>query len=204
MSAILYLNRSLFIEVFVSLRAVAISWDVDTLYLYFFCDGEISEDDQYSAECIGTEVIANFSDAQLSENILRWDFPKPIPQDKGIIVYWRQEPFIEEQNVKLPTRITLSLNRALIRKVPPSLREVAFKVHEKNIDIYVIFHGEISDYNCKLADFLAFSLSIDFPDCTIALHAERIDGPKRIQLDIPFGEGSVVYARKEPCQPKTG
>jgi hypothetical protein len=73
------------------LRAVKIKWDEKVIYLYFFYDGEISEEDRESAECIATEVISNFSKHTLEVNILRWDYPKQIPNE-GELVYKRREP----------------------------------------------------------------------------------------------------------------
>ena len=90
--AILSLNRALWREVTPPLRSAKIKWDADTVYLYFFYDGEISEDDHESAECAATEVIANFPDYQLEVNILRWDYPKPVPQEGLTTVYYRKEP----------------------------------------------------------------------------------------------------------------
>jgi hypothetical protein len=90
-TALLAVLYGLIGEVSHSLRAVRIKWGEKTIYLYFFYDGEISEEDCESAECIATEVISNFSEHTLEVNILRWDHPKQIPNE-GELVYKRREP----------------------------------------------------------------------------------------------------------------
>lgn len=77
-------------EVSPPLRAVRIKWDEKTIHLYFYYDGEIAEEDRESAECIATEIISNFSAHTLEVNILRWDYPKQIPNE-GELVYMRRE-----------------------------------------------------------------------------------------------------------------
>lgn len=93
-SAILSLNRALWGEVFPELRAARIRWDNEKVSLFFYCDGEISDDDRESLECVGTEVLAEFPDHDLEVNILRCDYPKPIPQNDAsnmTLVYLRKE-----------------------------------------------------------------------------------------------------------------
>lgn len=77
-------------EVSPSLRAMRVKWDQKTIYLYFYYDGEISEEDRESAELIGTSIIANFSEHSLDVNILRLDYPKAIPAE-GELVFKRRE-----------------------------------------------------------------------------------------------------------------
>ncbi len=89
--AILSMNRALWLEVSPALRAAKIHWDDQEIHLSFYYDGEISDDDCDSAQCVGTEVISDYPDYQLKEDILRWDYPKPIPQGEGEIVYLRRE-----------------------------------------------------------------------------------------------------------------
>ncbi len=88
---ILAMNRALWGEVSPALRAAKIKGDSDIIHLYFYYDGEISEDDRESAECVATEVIANFPEHALEIDILQWDYPKPIPQGESETVYHRKE-----------------------------------------------------------------------------------------------------------------
>jgi len=90
-SAILSLNRALWGEVAPTLRAAKIKWNEKTVHLYFYYDGEISEEDHESAECVATEVIADFPEHKLEIDILRWDYPKPVPQEGLETVYYRRE-----------------------------------------------------------------------------------------------------------------
>lgn len=92
--AILSLNRALIGEVFSQLRAAKIQWDDETVSLFFYYDGEISEENQESLECVATEVIADFSYHKLEVNINRCDYPICIPQSEEsniALVYRRKE-----------------------------------------------------------------------------------------------------------------
>jgi hypothetical protein len=89
--AILSMNRALWGEVSPALRAAKIKWDDITIHLFFYYDGEISEDDYESAQDVATEVISDFPKHELEVNILRWDYPKPIPQESLETVYRRRE-----------------------------------------------------------------------------------------------------------------
>lgn len=89
-SAILSLNKALWGEVSPSLRAARILWNEEKVRVYFFYDGEISENDWESAECVATEVIADFPEHKLEVDILRWDYPRKIPNE-GELVYCRKE-----------------------------------------------------------------------------------------------------------------
>lgn len=89
--AILSMNRALLGEVFPALRSARIAWDDEKICVFFYYDGEISEDDHESAECVATEVIADYPDYTIEVNILRWDYPNSLPQNEGILVYKRKE-----------------------------------------------------------------------------------------------------------------
>ncbi len=90
-SAILSMGRALLGAVSPALRAAKIAWDEEAVHLYFYYDGEISEEDHESAECVATEVITDFPEYELEIDILRWDYPKPIPQEGLETVYHRRE-----------------------------------------------------------------------------------------------------------------
>lgn len=99
--AILSMNRALWGEVSPALRAAKIKWDDKTIHLYFFYDGVISEDDHESAEDVATEVISDFPAHELEIDILRWDYPKPVPQEGLETVYRRRE---QDPNPNTSTR----------------------------------------------------------------------------------------------------
>ena len=77
-------QRALLGEVVPSLRAVAIDWNNNTILVYFYNDGEISSElwDDYS--CIGTEIVASFSNAHVSEKMIELNYPIRLPEHK----YW--------------------------------------------------------------------------------------------------------------------
>ena len=84
-------QRALLNEVVPSLRGVAVDWDNNTIVMYFYNDGEISDELWNDYSCIGTEVVSNFSDAHISEKIIRLDYPSKLP-DHRFWVYRRKEP----------------------------------------------------------------------------------------------------------------
>ncbi len=90
--AIVAMNRALCGEVSPPLRAARVKWDDEIFYLYFYYDGEISEEDNESAECAATEFIACYPEYRPIINIIRLDYPHPIPQEEGETVYLRREP----------------------------------------------------------------------------------------------------------------
>ena|SRR5579871_3113997 len=93
-NAILSLNRALLDAVFPQLRAAKIQWDNKKVHLFFYYDGEISEDDHESLECVATEVISDFPSLALEIDITRCDYPTRIPQSDAsniAFVYSRKE-----------------------------------------------------------------------------------------------------------------
>jgi hypothetical protein len=82
----LFLNtqKALLGEVVSSLRGVAIDWEGDTILMYFYNDGEISDELENDYRCIGTEVVADYYDAYIDDKVIRLDFPTPLPQHE----YW--------------------------------------------------------------------------------------------------------------------
>lgn len=69
-----------------NLRGISGQWIEDTLYLKFYFNGEISEDDIEEAWEISTEIIAAFSDGFLNEECIRCDYPHPLPQQHLIFI----------------------------------------------------------------------------------------------------------------------
>ena len=88
---LLSLMRALWGEVSPALRAASIKLDNQTVHVFFFYDGEISDEDQESAECVATEVIASFPNYKLEVDIRRLDYPNPLPYVMGELVYKRRE-----------------------------------------------------------------------------------------------------------------
>ena len=89
-TAILTLNKALLGKVFPIVRAARIDWNDDKIILYFYYDGEISEEDHESLESVAKEVISDFSEYNLDLNIKRGDYPEQLLQ-KEELVYRRKE-----------------------------------------------------------------------------------------------------------------
>ncbi|MBS0615694.1 MAG: hypothetical protein JSR58_03985 [Verrucomicrobia bacterium] len=90
--AILTMNRSLWGEVSPALRASKVSWDNESVFLFFYYDGEISEEDRESAECVATEFISSYPEYNLNVEIVRLDYPLAIPHVEGQeLIYHRRE-----------------------------------------------------------------------------------------------------------------
>jgi len=87
---ILCLNRALWGEVSPELRAAMIIWENKPFHLYFFYDGKISKEDYQSAKRAALEVISSYPKHKIDFDILRWDYPKPIPKE-GELIYLRRE-----------------------------------------------------------------------------------------------------------------
>lgn len=75
-----------------NIRNVAVYINEKKIFLYFFINGEISEDEKENISIIETEVIADFEDDFDIESIIkRVDTPEPITLDRGFSVFQRKE-----------------------------------------------------------------------------------------------------------------
>jgi hypothetical protein len=76
----LVLQVALFGEVSPALRAVGFNLRDRRVTLVFYYDGPISEEDQESASCMETEMIAALpQDAQVVSEVIRFDAPGRMP-----------------------------------------------------------------------------------------------------------------------------
>ncbi len=80
-------------EVVSSLRGVAVDWNNNTILIFLYNDGKISKELENDYSCIGTEVVANYSDADIDERVIRLDFPNKLPDHKHW-VFRRKEPYV--------------------------------------------------------------------------------------------------------------
>ncbi len=87
---ILATQSALLGEIVSSLRGVAVDWGDNTILIYFYNDGEISDELENDYSCIGTEVVANYSNAHIDEKIIRLDYPNKLPEHR-FWVYKRKE-----------------------------------------------------------------------------------------------------------------
>ena|GEM_PF-3919440 len=202
----LYLNRALTYEVFSSLRAVLFKWDVEKLYIFFFCDGEISEDDYESAQCIATQMIANFNNFLLDVEIIRLDYPSPVPEI-GVLAYHRYESGVDFSKEQEQVKKLLMQNTAIAPRIKmliavivgslggifSTLRSLQIKSNNKSISLCFYTEGEVSQTNLSLLELITSYVASCLPDCAVQYENFRWDYPK----EIPTDNTTIVYFRKE-------
>lgn len=207
-AALLNMSRALWNEVSSTLRAVRLKWNKDRVHIYFYYDGEISELDRESSECIATEFIASYYEYELIVDIIRLDYPLPIPRD-GYLVYYRSESIpcaqiqmerelLEQMRTKAHStfwdaELSLSVFIELIGKISPSLRSVRIKL-DKNM-ITIIFYN---DGLCFLDEISSFEhskekLALQFPEYIVQTEIIRLDAPTAIPKT-----GILIFKRREP------
>lgn len=76
-----------------NMRAIYIDWDEEVIRLYFFFDGDITEEEREDISCIETEVISQIPDSMYELHCIRLDCPKPIVCS-GSCVYKRKEAMV--------------------------------------------------------------------------------------------------------------
>lgn len=75
-----------------NMRNIAVDICENKIFLYFFIDGQIQDDDKENVSIIETEVIADFEDDFDIEAIIkRIDCPEPIILGQGYSVFQRKE-----------------------------------------------------------------------------------------------------------------
>lgn len=75
-----------------NMRNIAIDINENKIILYFFINGEISDDDRENISIIETEIIADFEDEFDIESIIkRIDSPELIVLERGYSVFQRKE-----------------------------------------------------------------------------------------------------------------
>lgn len=89
---LLSLQTALLDEITPNIRGITCGWSNYLITINCYFDGEISEDDRESMECVATEVIANFSQHKISISSKRLDIPEPLnPYTLSEWVYRRKE-----------------------------------------------------------------------------------------------------------------
>lgn len=73
------------------LRVASIKWNANLIELHFVYHGNCSEKEKERMACVATEVISDFPEHELEVIIEQIDYPLPIPDNIGEIVYWRRE-----------------------------------------------------------------------------------------------------------------
>ncbi len=85
-------QRALFDRIKSNVRLISIGVvDGTTITLFFYYDGEPSEEDEELAGDAGAEVIASFPQYFIDWKLIRVDYPTPIVPAGDYIVYARYE-----------------------------------------------------------------------------------------------------------------
>ncbi|MFU0781148.1 MAG: N(4)-acetylcytidine amidohydrolase [Citrobacter braakii] len=88
----LSLQRALLGNVTSNIRAVTVELKNKNISLHFYFDGEPDDSDQESVSVVEAEVIADFDEDFAIEAIaMRLDYPQPIKNFNGFLVYLRKE-----------------------------------------------------------------------------------------------------------------
>lgn len=207
---ILSLKRALCQEVFPQLRSAQIRYDEQFVYLYFFYDGEITDDDYESMSCAETESSVDFLSHRFITEYTRLDYESPIPL-RGDVVYLRKEPYhsgqLIKENIEYPNesnssfdakiqlriKIVLSFLHALLGEITFNLRDVTADWNEDNIYGYFYYHGEISEDDHQIAKRVMKDIHKKFPTYKCNAKVIRCDSPER----TPSGKGEAIYVRRE-------
>ncbi|MDF7675809.1 hypothetical protein PT286_03555 [Neisseriaceae bacterium ESL0693] len=90
----LSIQSALIGEITPNIRRVIVNIIEKKIKLFFFIDGEVTEDMEEEISCIETEVIADFEQGYTIETtIKRVDFPIEINISQGYCVYGKKEYF---------------------------------------------------------------------------------------------------------------
>ena len=204
---LLDIQRALLDAVVAQLRAVTADVDIKDkkLILYFFYDGEISDELFDLVSVAATEAGGTLSDYFTDEHCLRLDYPKKIPI-QGRLVYLRKEPIPQEyKRYEIPSpserlipiaALLLHMQQALLGKVTPDLRAVAGDIDpvKKTGVCQFYYDQEISEESVKLATAATEEVRKGLPDYRIEIRLVRSEFPEKISI----GNGRYAYFRKEP------
>ena len=91
-SLLLSAQRALLGIVTPVLRGVAVEWNGEDIIIYFYNDGQISEELEDDYMCVGSEIISDFTSGIIDEKIVRLDLPAPLPKH-DLWAYRRKESF---------------------------------------------------------------------------------------------------------------
>ena len=193
------------------LRAVKVNIVGNKAVLWFYYDGEISQNDEKAADVV-LPLFRKFTRACMfrSKYVRRWDYPRKIPEG-GYYVYLRDESIFK--NTELESKVPFSKvyfngdccspfcdfrllsAYALLGKVRPNLRAVKGEINEMENRIYLwfYFNGEMSAEDTKIATMVGetivsiFGTNYSFESCS-----DRLDYPH----EIP-SIGGYIYKRDE-------
>lgn len=89
---LLSLQAALLNNISANIRGITCRWSTSEITIHCYFQGEISDDDRESMECVATEVIADFPEHKISIECKRLDLPEPLnPHTLSAWVYRRRE-----------------------------------------------------------------------------------------------------------------
>ncbi len=89
---LLSLQAALLDEITPNIRGITCGWNDSLITIHSYFQGEISEDDRESMECIATEVIANFPEHRIDIESKKLDMLESLtPYSLSAWVYRRKE-----------------------------------------------------------------------------------------------------------------
>jgi hypothetical protein len=202
--ALLCVQSALVNAVAPQLRAVTVGIDEieKKVVLYFFYDGEITEELYETASLVGTDT--NHPYYRNSEHIVRLDYPKKIPIF-GKLAFLRKEshlPHLIKENRSFllaefrPLSVyCLDMQEALLGKITPALRHVSvgIDIAQKKLIPHFIYDGKVSEDDRNLAIAAIQESRISFPEYEIGSWVERLDFPSKISVH----DARAAYYRQE-------
>lgn len=209
---ILSLKRALQGEVFHQLRSAQIRCDEQFIYVYFYYDGEVSEDDQDSMSSIVAESSTDFIYHQFSIEYIRLNYPSPIPI-RGDVVYLRKEleypgwkritkndidypkPYNPHLSEDIQKRITIVISfiHCLLGEVSSNLQAVTVKWDANSICGYFYFDDIDWEIHERVAHKVMEDMKKKFNEYECTARVLHVDDPS------PEG-GESVYGKKIPAK----
>lgn len=197
----------------VRIEGVSDVYERETTIGAFFFDGEYSDDEGEMVDVAVTEISADFPWTETKDyrdsdtQIYRVDYPQVMPLFDEL-VYLRYEPGYEMYRNRLPRErfsevsyvtIRLSLQKALLGRVTPNLREVVVHKDGQKFTVYFYYDNAPTTIELMLEKLIEADLHEDF---SAQYDADKAIEVKIVQLPYPqritgHDGGWGVYARYE-------
>ena len=193
--------------IFPQLRLVSMEWNRHDVDVYYYVDGQISDDEEESLNLIGCYFGVDLGSSEpedFFEHIIRVDSPQPI-SFQGQCVYARRENppigkicrgIITERWLSRFNKVCIAIQRAMVGYIFPKIRDVVVKWEEDRARLFFRVHGELSKDDYRSIDQIVHYFCLQFPReemVSCDKQVIRIDFPEVPKIDL----GTLVYSRKE-------
>ena len=199
--------------IFPQLRLASMEWTRNTVDVYYYIDGPVSDDNEESVNLIGTYFDVDFDSGVLekySDHIMRVDYPEPVPF-YGQCIYARKEKppigkiargVITEKWLRRFDKICIAIQRAMVGNIFPKIRNIVASWDEVAASIYFVVDGEISEDDRRSTEQIVQYFRLQFPKEEMVSckgRVFRVDFPAIPELpEAPdFSESALVYSRQE-------